>query len=79
MTRTEAQIVAAAGNADRALAAGLPAELLVALAVARQRLDAGQPLDTVDGLSDALSHPAADLYDHVLVRRLRGIAGVPKG
>lgn len=70
MTRSQAQIVAAAGNAQRALDAGLPPELLVALAVARQHLENGQDLTTVEHLDEALTHPAAAFYDEVLIRRL---------
>lgn len=69
--RTAGQVVAGAANGDRARAGGLGRGHLVLLAVARQRLAAGEPLsDLQPGLVAAASHPAAVLFDALLARRL---------
>ena len=75
MTRPRGQVIAAADNAQRALGAGLPPKLLVVLAVARQRLDAGQQVVMVDDLREAIAHPAARVYDEMLIRRLTAQRG----
>lgn len=73
--RPRGQVIAAAGNAQRALDAGLPSRLLVALAVARQRLDAGQPVGDLEHLAEAADHASAPEYDELLVRRLTAPRG----
>lgn len=70
--RTAGQLLAAAANADRAQTGGLTGAQLVVLAVARQRIRAGQPVgDLQPGLAAAVTHPAAPLFDEMLSARLR--------
>lgn len=60
--------MARARQMDRALAAGLPRRLLVALVVARRRLREGRPVD-VEAV-EAATHPAGRGFDELLTRRI---------
>ncbi len=69
--RPTAQVVASAAQADRARAAGLVDEHLVTLMLARRALAGQGAMPPRSDLVAAAADPAADVYDQVLLGRLR--------
>lgn len=64
------QVRASAANMDRALAAGMPRHLLLALVTARADRAAGvEPGVDPAVLAEALAHPGAVAFDETFVRR----------
>lgn len=82
--RSDRQVLASAASTDRAAAAGLTAEQLVALHEARavwQRTGILRRAQFTVGLVEALNHPAAAEWDAIFTRtarrRLAKLSGQP--